>query len=58
MYYQNETIMNKKLIKDIKSLQQVFILGMISLNEYNERFNSLMVIYNKEYKKAYQSIKH
>ena len=50
--------MNKKLIKDIKSLQQVFILGMISLNEYNERFNSLMVIYNKEYKKAYQSIKH
>ncbi len=50
--------MNKQLINNVRSLQQILTLGMITVEEYNERFTSLMNDHNREYKRAAQSIKH
>ena len=50
--------MNKEIIKRIKSLQNLIILGMITVDEYNERFAIIMDEHNREYKKAAKSIKH
>jgi len=62
LYYQNETIMktmtNKELIKEVRSLQQVLTLGMITVEDYNDRFSALMSDYNKEYKRQAQSVRH
>jgi len=46
--------MNKELIKNINSLKQVLILGMITENEYKLRFTKLMNLHNAEYKRAAQ----
>ena len=50
--------MNKELIKNIKSLQQVLTLGMITEAEYKVKFNKLMDNHNKEYKRAAKNIKY
>lgn len=50
--------MNKELIKNVRSLQQVLTLGMITVEEYNDRFSVLMSNHNKEYKRQAQSVRH
>ena len=50
--------MNKELIENIKSLQQVLTLGMITEAEYNTKFTKLMNTHNEEYKRAARSIRH
>lgn len=41
-----------KLANEIKNLQQVLTLGMITETEYNNRFAIIMSNYSKEYKIA------
>lgn len=53
-----KTMTNKELIKEVRSLQQVLTLGMITVEDYNDRFSALMSDYNKEYKRQAQSVRH
>jgi hypothetical protein len=53
-----KTMTNKELIKEVRSLQQVLTLGMITVEDYNDRFSTLMSNYNKEYKRQAQSVRH